>query len=142
MTFKHVAPLLWCQSIIFLWISLQSSPVNGFSIHPPSSKLTSPASLSSSTTSLNAFKFPTLSLPWDAPQKTESATVGERNGLDPEYPWRFEGRFIFRPSLVRTDSGLDGNGGPPSATLLSLFGYSLGGSVILEYDISPVGPYR
>ena len=63
--------------------------------------------------------------------------MGERNGLDSDYPWRFEGRFIFRPSFVRVSKDVQ----PPSANLLSLFGYSLGGSVVLEYDVSPVGPY-
>mmetsp|Transcript_13518 Transcript_13518/g.29388 ORF Transcript_13518/g.29388 Transcript_13518/m.29388 type:complete len:323 (+) Transcript_13518:84-1052(+) len=98
---------------------------------PPIATL-QPASTVSST-SLQAFKWPTLpSL--TAPTKT----IGERNGLDPEYPWRFEGRFIFRPSLVRVSSDAQ----PPSANLISLFGYSLGGTVVLEYDVSPVGPYR
>lgn len=92
-----------------------------------------PASTVSST-SLQAFKWPTLPSLTPAPTKI----IGERNGLDPEYPWRFEGRFIFRPSLVRISSDAQ----PPSANLLSLFGYSLGGSVVLEYDVSPVGPYR
>ncbi len=87
---------------------------------------------------LHAFNLPSL-FPWVAPPTTEK-TVGERNGLDIEYPWRFEGRFIFRPSLVR--AGWDGNSKPPSANLITLFGYSLGGSVVLEYDVSPVGPYR
>ena len=91
----------------------------------------------SSTTSLQAFKWPAL------PTFTVSAPsikdkIGERNGLDPDYPWRFEGRFIFRPSLVR----ISPDSQPPSSSLLSLFGYSLGGSVVLEYDISPVGPYK
>mmetsp|Transcript_23881 Transcript_23881/g.57581 ORF Transcript_23881/g.57581 Transcript_23881/m.57581 type:complete len:332 (+) Transcript_23881:147-1142(+) len=91
-----------------------------------------------SSTSLHVFKWPTLpSLSY--PIKTEkSASIGERNGLDSDYPWRFEGRFIFRPSLVRISNEVQ----PQSANLLSLFGYSLGGSVVLEYDISPVGPYR
>ena len=56
----------------------------------------------------------------------------------PDYPWRFEGRFVFRPSMVRTSPDTQ----PPAATLLSLFGYSLGGLVVLEYNVSPVGPYR
>jgi hypothetical protein len=87
------------------------------------------------TTSLQAFQWPTLSFP--APTATKS-TVGKRNGLSPEYPYRFEGRFIFRPSLVRTSSNVQ----PPNAKLISLLDYSLGGSVVLEYDVSPVGPYR
>lgn len=73
------------------------------------------------------------------------AGAGERNGLDPEYPWSFEGRFVFRPSLVRvvdTDTDDPPPPSPSSAELLSLFGYTLGGTVVLEYDDSPVGPYR
>jgi len=91
------------------------------------------SSSSSSSSALQAFKWPTI--PTFNEQKN---TIGERNGLDSDYPWRFEGRFIFRPSLVKVSN----NNSPPSASLLSLFGYSLGGSVVLEYDISPVGPYR
>ena len=89
-----------------------------------------------SSTSLEAFQWPTLP---SFDTATPVTTVGERNGLDEEYPWRFEGRFIFRPSLVRITPS---SSSPPSANLLSLFGYSLGGSVVLEYDVSPVGPYR
>ena len=89
-----------------------------------------------SSTSLEAFQWPTLP---SFDTATSVTTVGERNGLDEEYPWRFEGRFIFRPSLVRITPS---SSSPPSANLLSLFGYSLGGSVVLEYDVSPVGPYR
>ena len=81
---------------------------------------------------------------------SSSTTVADgegetRNGRDPEYPWAFGGRFVFRPSLVRVvDDDGGGDGGLPasSATLVSLFGYTLGGSVMLEYDSSPVGPYR
>ena len=86
--------------------------------------------------SLQAFKWPTLSNPFDNVVNDEIIVdKSQRNGLDPNYPWRFEGRFIFRPSLVRVSSS------SAQATTLSLFGYTLGGSVILEYDISPVGPY-
>ncbi len=95
----------------------------------------------STASQLKAFKWPTLPSLTEAQQSSSLSTrsVGERNGLDEDYPWRFEGRFVFRPSLVRiTPSSLT----PPSANLLSLFGYSLGGSVVLEYDVSPVGPYR
>lgn len=88
-------------------------------------------------TALHAFQWPDLSS-WFPPQSSAPASLGDRNGLSPEYPWRFEGRFVFRPSLVRTSPDTQ----PPAATLLSLFGYSLGGSVVLEYDVSPVGPYR
>jgi len=98
------------------------------------------AAPASSASQLKAFQWPTLPS-FDKVQSESSSTrtVGERNGLDEEYPWRFEGRFIFRPSLVRITPS---SSSPPSANLLSLFGYSLGGSVVLEYDVSPVGPYR
>jgi len=79
---------------------------------------------------------------WPFFQQTEpkSTSIRNENGLDPNYPWRFEGRFIFRPALVRVPSNDDDL--PPCSKLLSLFGYTLGGSVVLEYDVSPVGPYR
>lgn len=93
--------------------------------------------LTTTTSSLQALKWPTLSNPFDNGVNDEIIVdQSQRNGLDPNYPWRFEGRFIFRPSLVRVSSS-----SAPATTLLSLFGYTLGGSVILEYDISPVGPY-
>ena len=85
----------------------------------------------------SAFQLPSLTAGWPF---AASTSVGERNGLDSEYPWRFEGRFIFRPSLVRVPDAADA--GPKAASLLQLFGFSLGGSVALEYDVSPVGPYR
>jgi len=84
-----------------------------------------------------AFQLPSLAAGWPF---SASTTVGERNGLDSDYPWRFEGRFIFRPSLVRVPDAADA--APKSASLIQLFGFSLGGSVALEYDVSPVGPYR
>ena len=95
----------------------------------------------STASQLEAFQWPTLPSFTEAQQSSSSSarSVGERNGLDEDYPWRFEGRFIFRPSLVRITPS---SATPPSANLLSLFGYSLGGSVVLEYDVSPVGPYR
>ena len=94
--------------------------------------------LTTTTSSLQAFKWPALSNPFDNVVNDEIIVdKSQRNGLDPNYPWRFEGRFIFRPSLVRVSSSSSAQ----ATTLLSLFGYTLGGSVILEYDISPVGPY-
>ena len=53
-----------------------------------------------------------------------------------EYPWRFSGRLWFRPALVRTIPV------PDVAHVLSVFGWTIGGVVALEYDDSPVGPYR
>lgn len=56
---------------------------------------------------------------------------------EPEFPWSFKGRVRFRPALVSTPKSPVANGVQP----LSLFGFTLGGSVCLEYDDSPVGPY-
>lgn len=110
--------------------------VEGFLHHGNSNRFTA---TTSSTSHLNAFQWPTLPSFDSVESASSTETVGERNGLDEEYPWRFEGRFIFRPSLVRITPS---SSSPPSANILSLFGYSLGGSVVLEYDVSPVGPYR
>ena len=69
---------------------------------------------------------------------TPLASPSERNGEDADYPWLFRGRLWFRPAVVRS---------PPAGALpdgvraLSLFGWSIGGVVALEYDESPVGPY-
>eukprot|EP00970_Alexandrium_tamarense_P004102 scaffold693_cov200-Alexandrium_tamarense.AAC.104 len=127
-------------SLIGILLLVESS--SAFS--PPSSSASSSFASRSSTqtSSLNAFQWPTLDFPWATPDTTKQTgiIIGERNGIDPNYPWRFEGRFIFRPSLVRVPS--DRERLPPNTNLLSLFGYSLGGSVVLEYDVSPVGPYR
>ncbi|KAL3776355.1 hypothetical protein HJC23_010623 [Cyclotella cryptica] len=87
------------------------------------------------STALHAIQWPSF-----LPKTENKPLVGCENGLDPSYPWRFEGRFIFRPSLVRVP--IDENDFPPCSTLVSIFGYTLGGSVVLEYDVSPVGPYR
>lgn len=122
--------ILYCFSILLL---LHFPHADGFQTATLSAISISSSSSSSST--LQAFKWPTI--PSFTEQKIDD-TIGERNGLDSDYPWRFEGRFIFRPSLVKVSN----DNQPPSSTLLSLFGYSLGGSVVLEYDISPVGPYR
>jgi hypothetical protein len=71
--------------------------------------------------------------------KTQTST---ENGLDTDYPWTFTGRLWFRPALVRVPSGPNDPRPPPSVSILNLFGWTLGGSVALEYDDSPVGPYR
>ena len=79
---------------------------------------------------------PSLPNPFDAILSPPS-TAGVENGLDDEYPWRFDGRLWFRPSLVRTPE----YDPPGNIRFLSLFGWTLGGNVCLEYDESPVGPY-
>ena len=77
------------------------------------------------------------------------------------YPWKFSGRLWFRPALVRVpqkeeqEQQREGVGStatsrastrtalpPSSVSIVSLFGYTIGGVVALEYDTSPVGPYR
>ena len=66
------------------------------------------------------------------------------NGRDAEYPWCFTGRLWFRPALVRAPSSEDASDPkpPPSLSIVNLFGWTIGGTVSLEYDTSPVGPYR
>jgi hypothetical protein len=60
-----------------------------------------------------------------------------------EYPWTFSGRLWFRPALVPVPTSENQKPSPPpSVSILSLFGWTLGGVVALEYDDSPVGPYR
>jgi hypothetical protein len=49
--------------------------------------------------------------------------------VDPEYPWSFTGRVWFQPALVRTPAP---NAIAPGITPLSLFGWTLGGTVCLE----------
>mmetsp|Transcript_24440 Transcript_24440/g.28804 ORF Transcript_24440/g.28804 Transcript_24440/m.28804 type:complete len:341 (+) Transcript_24440:38-1060(+) len=71
------------------------------------------------------------------------------NGQDQKYPWSFTGRLWFRPSLVRVPSLTSSSTTtsnppptpPPSVSIVNLFGWTLGGTVALEYDDSPVGPY-
>lgn len=83
----------------------------------------------------SAFDLGTLLRP--AP-KISAAT---ENG-DEDYPWRFEGRLWFRPALVRVPPPDSDLRPPPSVSMLNLFGWTVGGVVALEYDESPVGPYR
>jgi len=54
-----------------------------------------------------------------------------------EFPWSFTGRVRFRPALLRAIDTKVADG----VQVLSLFGVTLGGSVCLEYDTSPVGRY-
>jgi hypothetical protein len=75
-------------------------------------------------------------------QLLKQETRSTENGLDPDYPWTFSGRVWFRPALVRVPSGPNTPKPPASVTILNLFGWTIGGNVALEYDDSPVGPYR
>mmetsp|Transcript_66963 Transcript_66963/g.183675 ORF Transcript_66963/g.183675 Transcript_66963/m.183675 type:complete len:186 (-) Transcript_66963:676-1233(-) len=51
----------------------------------------------------------------------------ERNGLDADYPWRFEGRLWFRPALVRARP----ESLPEGVSPVALFGWTVGGVVAL-----------
>ena len=71
----------------------------------------------------------------------------ERSGIskstDPEYPYQFTGRLWFSPSIVKLpDERMKKSLNKKSVDIISLFGYTLGGTVTLEYDTSPVGPYK
>lgn len=83
---------------------------------------------------------------------SKAPVVGVENGVE-GYPWQFSGRLWFRPALVRVPERSSttmmnaGNANdppppPPSVSVVSLFGWTVGGVVALEYDTSPVGPYR
>ncbi len=72
---------------------------------------------------------------------TTSAKTGISQSADPEYPYQFTGRLWFCPSIVKLPKITDALSSK-SVDFLSLFGYTLGGTVTLEYDTSPVGPYK
>ena len=77
--------------------------------------------------------------------KQTTERISTENGIDLEYPWLFTGRLWFRPALVRVPSNhpeSEDPRPPPSVSILSIFGWTVGGSVALEYDNSPIGPYR
>jgi len=99
----------------------------------------------------------TTSMTMMTQQTNTAAGISQSN--DPNYPYNFTGRLWFLPSLVKvpkpkpkpkpnqhssqnTDLGLGLGLESKNIQILSLFGYTLGGSVCLEYDTSPVGPYR
>lgn len=69
---------------------------------------------------------------------------GVSKSTDPEYPYQFTGRLWFSPALVKVpgEDEMKRSLTSKSINVLSLFGYTLGGTVTLEYDTSPVGPYR
>ena len=84
---------------------------------------------------------PTLPLRSPSPPRRSRWPVvqaSELNGVSERFPWRFDGRLWFRPAFVRAP---DPTALPAGVRVLSLFGWTLGGNVCLEYDESPVGPY-
>mmetsp|Transcript_18050 Transcript_18050/g.55264 ORF Transcript_18050/g.55264 Transcript_18050/m.55264 type:complete len:257 (+) Transcript_18050:19-789(+) len=95
--------------------------------------------------------FAVVSLSWFLPATTRAFVAvvprpqlarGERRRVvlgraaPDEYEWCFEGRFVFAPAVVRAPSEL-----PPGVACLSLFGWTLGGYVLLEYNSSPADAY-
>jgi hypothetical protein len=49
------------------------------------------------------------------------------NGVDPTYPYLFDGRLWFRPAIVRVSQQL-----PDSIRPLSLFGFSIGAYLLMS----------
>ena len=94
--------------------------------------------LALSGSSISALRAPVTARAAPAVATTAAPAQSEENGVDEKYPYRFDGRLWFNPSLVRCDTVA-----PPSAGVqfISLFGWTLGGTVCLQYDESPVGPY-
>lgn len=74
-------------------------------------------------------------------RRVESRTISSSKndqGIDPDYPYQFTGRLWFKPTIVKVPDSSPN----PSISFFSLFGHSIGGTVALEYDESPVGPYK
>lgn len=94
----------------------------------------------SSTSRLHVLKLPD----WLVGEQNQSTTKpATENGFDEDYPWCFTGRLWFRPALVRVqDSNTEALEDTGIISILNVFGYTLGGTVALEYDTSPVGPYK
>lgn len=78
-------------------------------------------------------------LAWSAPRRGAAMRPSRAAASAPEHDgWVFTGRFIFAPELVRAPESAVV---PEGVSVLSLFGWTLGGIVALEYDESPVGRY-
>jgi hypothetical protein len=75
-------------------------------------------------------------------QKQQQQQLPFSNSKDDEYPWYFRGRAMLRPALVRVPNTSNLSQQEQNLMVLSVFGWTLGGTVILEYDESPVGKYR
>jgi len=69
--------------------------------------------------------------------KVHRKASNRSSALSDDFPWSFTGRVRFRPALLRAIDANVADG----VQVLSLFGFTLGGSVCLEYDTSPVGRY-
>jgi hypothetical protein len=105
-----------------------------------------------STTRTNTSIGSTISDQEQTTSSDSSLEVNVDDGIsvstDAEYPYLFTGRLWFSPSIVKVPSQkmketLPSNSNDDSGVdILSLFGYTIGGTVTLEYDTSPVGPYK
>lgn len=83
----------------------------------------------------------------DASTPSQERKVDEYKGIskstDPDYPYLFTGRLWFSPSIVKVpNEEMKSSLSSKAVNVVSLFGYTLGGTVTLEYDTSPVGPYK
>ena len=59
----------------------------------------------------------------------------------PPPPWTFpSARVAYQPMFVRVSAARAVT--PPAVTLLSAFGWTLGGVFVVDWLDSPVGPYR
>ena len=84
----------------------------------------------------SGLKIPTFG--GSAGPKSTNKRAFEENGTDEDYPWKFTGRMWFRPALVRAppqpeSASSDARPGVPrSVSVISLFGWTIGGVVALE----------
>ena len=131
------------SSLPFVLVCLTLGPnssASAFVLPASSSQIITPPSRIAAS-HLFALKLPDwLSPPSTVPSKAPSSN---ENGLDDEFPWCFTGRLWFRPALVRVqDSNTQALEDSGIVSIWNIGGYTLGGTVALEYDTSPVGPYK
>ena len=72
---------------------------------------------------------------------SEQSICGRETRMKPP-PWTFpNARVLYQPAFVRVDAA---RAVTPTTglTLLSLFGWTLGGTFVVEWTDSPIGPYR
>ena len=74
-------------------------------------------------------------------QPMADSAQAEQGSDVPAPPWRFpHARCLYQPAWVPAQAAQAAT--PPDVTLLSLFGWTLGGTFVVEWTDSPVGPYR
>jgi len=108
--------------LISLLVTLTNYYVDSFSLKPPSFITTSTIPNKNKSSINNADKI----------------IKGDEN-----YPWIFTGRLWFRPSIIKIPQpSFNTIKSKHSIQSLNILGYTIGGSVALEYDTSPIGPYK